>query len=288
MIIYVDGPRQGGKTVLVNAIGGLFEPDYLTIKTNSGFDKQDGFGFMHDLLSGVDSNKPTIIDTGWVSESVLGKIKGEDRQLAYKPFWGEWLYSRLVNGRGGRFIVLPRKIGLLEKNREDELIEEDAIWESYLFGLYAQTWGYKILWNEYNRKSKKENARIAFIDSMISKHKLSSVQYVGPKNPTITFIGETRQDFPFVNRPFFNIRAAQYFEPFGIQAIQNFGYMQIDAAKRLPLCSPLLRLPIAVGTRAQKAMPNIPGIFDVNQPATEIRKIDFVNAITKAVKGVLK
>lgn len=264
MLIILEGPNKAGKSSLAKKILEGFWPEKSKTIHWTGEDKAEGFGYMRSFIYWLDHPWPCVFDRAWVGEFVYGKLLQQPRFFAEDPFVAEWFYSRALQGRGEKYIVLPEDNSKLAELRDEgdfPEIEISSVEESRTFEIYGARWGYKILKNDYTLETQNGFAVAARKSVCVPVHKVPSTDYIGSLNPSWTFIGDSRQGFSFQNRPFFNEYAAEYFRPFGLEAITDFGYSTVEGYLSNKRARPeLFKRPIAVGHKASHLFPELPSL----------------------------
>jgi hypothetical protein len=262
MIISIEGPEKAGKSTLVKLAMAGFEKDRSRFVKCSGRDDNSGFGYMADFAEGLDSRNYHFWDRAWIGEYVYGTLLKDGRLFADDPFMCEWFYGRALNGRGGKFVLLPDSFDSLPALRDETDLDVDPYYEAGLFREYAQAWGYEILRNNYDELRLMENAKAVRKSAFVGIHKCSARHYVGPLAPTFTFVGNSLDQFRGGNFPFFNMWSAEYFRGYGDRAINEFGYASLDAvAGPTRRNNPhLFERMIAVGPEAARLWPLVPNV----------------------------
>lgn len=259
MIIMIEGPEKAGKTTLVEAILDGFDEDRSERHHCYGKDSADGIGYLRPFIKHLDSSFVSVWDRAWIGEIVYGRLLSDGRWFARDEFMCEWIYGRLLNGRGGKFVLLPEDCDELRARRDESDLEVDPIAESRIFKTHANRYDYEVLTNLYDEESLRENTLKARKSIFVDTHKIPSTEYVGPLKPVLTFVGDTQQEWSVDHRPFNNTIAAEYFRPFGYKAINLFGYSSVDGyAKNFEKYPKLFKQTIAVGPRAKHYFPNLP------------------------------
>ena len=163
MIITVEGPDKSGKSFLIESILDGFWEDKRKLLIFSDKDKQDGFGYLRPFIKWLDHPLPCVWHRNWISEHVYGKLLFEKRQFVEDPFMAEWFYGRALEGRGGKFILLPSDPSELGRRRDETDFTEselDPAEELKLYRKYAKDWDYDILLNDYGRWSNQTNSKL--------------------------------------------------------------------------------------------------------------------------------
>jgi hypothetical protein len=267
MNIIFEGPEKAGKTTLVNWTLKGFEPTHCNIIKISGPEKDEladegpGFGYLFRFVESLDSHDIIAWDRGWVSENVYGNLLQDNRHLAKDPFKTEWFYGRALEGRGGKYIVLPNDPRKLAELRDETDQPVDPIAEYRAFQRYANHWGYEILYNNYTPQRLKTNMLKARRSPFVGVHKSDSSQYIGSRKPILTFVGDSTPQFEFANMPFYCENSMEYFRPFGRNATHHFGYCTIEAVDELRGREPdLFSTVITMGPRAFHCFPEYPNV----------------------------
>ena len=285
MIISIEGPEKAGKTTLANEILEGFEPDMSRVVKQSGRDSKDGWGYLHDFIFGIDSNTIDVWDRAWIGENVYGRLLGQERLFTNDPFVCEWIYGRILEGRGGKFILLPRTPFQLEVLRDDTDLPVNPVAEYDTFASYSAAWGYTILTNNYIERDLLENSVEARRSVFVDVHKNHSTAYVGSRRPMVTFVGNSIQEFPFETRPFFDRVSAEYFRPYGKQAIKSFGYATVESFRNAETKEPnLFRDVITVGNRAKFFFPELPNAPYIPGDSSPVNVVKFTTAVDKAMR----
>ena len=267
MNIIVEGPEKAGKTTLIDLVLKGFKPEQ-SKKIHIHQPERDepggigdGFGYLYRFSSNLDSPKITVWDRGWLSENVYGNLLDDDRHLAKDPFKTEWFYGRAMEGRGGKFVLLPSNVEQLEQRRDATDYPVNPGAEYSAFKRYGDYWGYNILHNAYDSKSLIDNMLQVRRSAYVGIHKSKSSQYIGSRTPSLTFVGDTTPEFGFAPKPFYCQNSMEYFRPFGRTATRNFGYATIEAVDDLIDKEPqLFKTVITVGPRAFNVFPEYPNV----------------------------
>ena len=279
--IIIEGPEKAGKSTLVEEILTGFEPELSRRIHCVGRDSSNGFGYLHDFFRGLDSAEIQVWDRAWIGEFVYGKLLGDARLFAHDPFAAEWFYGRVMNGRGGKFVLIPEDIRELAKRRDESDLDVDPIQEAKYFKLYAMKWGYEFLFNDYDAASLMTNAVRARKSAFVNVHSVRSTNYVGALRPTVTFVGDTFQEFPFVHRPFYNRVAAEYFRPLTSRiSLSQMGFANPEGFGELVEPDRILaRKVITVGPKAAFMYPDYPNARYVKGDAS-------IGAVSRFVEDV--
>ena len=267
MELIVEGPEKAGKTTLVNMVLKGFKPTHCGIVKISGPEKYElseihnGFGYLYRFVESLDSHDIIAWDRGWVSENVYGNLLSENRTLGNDPFKAEWFYGRALEGRGGKYVLLPRDPSKLAELRDETDLPVNPIDEYLAFQRYANHWGYEILYNDFTTTALKANMLKARSSPFVGVHNSHSSQYIGSRNPIMTFVGDSEPEFDFAKKPFYCSNSMEYFRPFGRNATRHFGYCTIEAYEDLRVKEPqLFQTVITVGPRAFHYFPEFPGV----------------------------
>jgi hypothetical protein len=287
MIISIEGPEKAGKSTLVEEILTGFEPDMSRVVKQSGRDGKDGFGYLHDFIAGLDSNTVDVWDRAWIGEYVYGRLLGQDRLFTTDPFLCEWIYGRLLEGRGGKFVLLPVNPFKLAELRDETDLPVNPIAEYDTFKNYAATWGYTVLENDYVGDEILYNAIDARRSVFVDVHKSPSTAYVGSRQPNLTFVGNSIQEFPFENRPFFDRVSAEYFRPYGARAMHHFGYATVESYEEAAAVEPaLFKNVMTVGNRAKFFYPELPNAPYAPGDSAPINVVKFKTAVDKVLREI--
>ena len=197
----------------------------------------------------------------------------------------EWFYGRALTGRGGKFILLPNDIRTLETLRDESDLPVNPTAEFTEFERYGNYWGYNLLYNHYDAETLKNNILTARRSPFVNIHKSDSSQYIGSRNPTLTFVGDSTPQFDFAAKPFYCLNSMEYFRPFGRNAIRNFGYCTLEGLEELIEREPqLFKTVITMGPRAFHYFPEYPNVYysEVSNNANDV--VGFTEGVLWALK----
>lgn len=291
MNIIIEGPEKAGKTTLIDLVLRGFKPERTQRihihhrESEEPGSLGDGFGYLYRFVSGLDSPEIVTWDRGWISENVYGNLLEDGRHLAKDPFKSEWFYGRALQGRGGKFVLLPDDRRILASLRDSSDIPVDPIEEFTAFERFADYWGYDVLYNNYDFKTLVDNMLEVRKSPFVGIHQSRSSQYIGSKNPVLTFVGDSTPQFNFAPQPFYCENSMEYFRVFGRMATRNFGYATIEAVDEMRAKEPhLFKTVVTLGPRAFHAFPEYP---NAHYNETTHTKNDIVG-FTEGVKWALK
>ena len=157
----------------------------------------------------------------------------------------------------------PIKLFNLRDESDLDVLTLSPLSEYNAYKEYAERWGYEIMLNDYGEADLIANTvqarRSAFGFPPI---KIPSREYIGPPNPTFTFVGQVWDSSAWAPRPFNSRDIAEYFRPFGIHATRLFGYATIESFKKNHRRYPsLFKRTIGVGGSANLQLPELPNLF---------------------------
>lgn len=256
MNLIIDGAERTGADEFAELVALGFDETKTIKEPNSESSVSPEF-FARGVLNGLNSSSVHVWESSWISAI----LKQEQSFLRVNEFEYEFLCRRLLNNRAGAFIVLPESLELYmnqfpSSEVEDDYVPEEELDFRYKFLLgYAQRWNYNLVFHDYDWESKrgKEQIVLARYATMVPKLPFSAKDYIGSRNPLITFVGDIRQEFPFEVHPFHSRTISKYFKQFGEDAINNFGYCSTDGYIKIhqsPGWKHLIKRPIPIGGKA--------------------------------------
>ena len=152
------------------------------------------------------------------------------------------------------------KISRKRKELEGDHFPFDPYAEPRKFWEYSKDWDCTVLINGYTNEILVENSARVRRSAFVPTHKIHSTKYVGSVTPTITFVGESRQELSFENRPFFNSNFATYFEAIEFFRLHELGFSSLEGYDQHSGDSKLFKRVITVGKRALYNWPELPNI----------------------------
>lgn len=275
MIIYLDGPQA-------SALNGFADELLTVFDTSRGSILLPGSSptvgkltnYQTAVIEMADSPNVMILRRGWVQDYVRAMVQDVTRLHQDDYFMNEWLYRRPFIGRGGSFIILDEEP--VADTGEDEMSPDV---EDIRFSHYASRCGYATLilppfQENWITDANSHKVRVTNWDQHVTRaassaflriHKVPTTQYLGPIEPRVTLVGDSANEFSFVQRPFLDRTSAEFLRPFGMTAIHYFGYTSLAAFKSLPqhLCSQ----PVMVGNRASAEYPDYPSTIGIDREA---------------------
>lgn len=286
MLIYVDGPEKAGKTTLVGAAAEGFAENRHEVVKQTGRDTAGGMGYLKQFLSHIDSDNIYLWDRGWVSEVVYGKLLDDGRPFAEDPFLCEWMYGRPLIGRGGRFVLTPYDPEILFDLRDGSDLPVNPIREHELYESHGDDYGYQVLVNDYDPDSLTRNILTVRKSGLVGLHRLDSTQFIGPRRPFMTFIGKpVGHSSGTTARPFYSPKMAEYFRPYGLLAINEFGYTTPETFETYHKQFPqLFKRPVLVGEKLSYRFPYLPVVPYSRGYPTEDRIEEFKNGVAEAMR----
>lgn len=272
MIVYIDGPELVGKTTLAEEIADGIALGKFDVKNGRKFDSRRHM--LMSVIDGAGSDNYRIVDGGWLTEMYQQHRHGNSPEWS-DSFIIEWMFSRPILGRGGRFVLFPEDDYELHRRHLEfgsGSTARDVIDEVTWFKLYGIHWGYTLLQNDGTIFDLLENTVKGRQSLFTNLHSVPAEWYTGPTDPAITIVGDSLSNGG-ISRPFMDATSAEYFRFLGPRAVLHIGYASIEHFEKLP---PNLRSNVmTVGARARNIFPQFESLPDVRVDPSPERLKDF-------------